>query len=239
MKSQSLNQMDLIHLAECLSKEQASSEVIRQAVADFLRDHNMTANDLTPEGRPLIVHAMRYSRNAPLVKALLECDGNLHWRDASGNTLMHYAVYAASDEKHTSHDRFHLSGFTPCMIELLLEKGLTWDERNTAGETPLFAMWWPVEVPSTKFLDVHLHYQIMPHIKKMLQWLSKNSHNMFSKNNAGNSFLCCTHVDLYAEQHPEYMQLEDVLRPYKDQEQAQTLTQAVEHISAVNKQRKI
>jgi len=46
MKSQSLNQMDLIHLAECLSKEQASSEVIRQAVADFLRDHNEENKDV-------------------------------------------------------------------------------------------------------------------------------------------------------------------------------------------------
>lgn len=229
MKSKSLNQMDLIYLAESMTKEQASFDQIQQAVATFLSEHEMTANDLTSNGKPLMVEAMEYSRNAPLVKALLECGGDLHWCDRNGNTLMHYAVHFASHEKHTSHDPSH-TGFTPCVMEILLEKGLTFDERSSNGDTPLFAMWWPVLGTTghpSAFLDAILRFAVIPQTKKMLQWLSENSNNMFAKNNAGHSFLACTHVDQYAPMHPEYLQLEAIVRPYKDQEQAHTLAQVL------------
>lgn len=239
MKSKSLRQMDLSHMAHCMAKDRADPADITQAVGAFLNNHEMTANDPADNGSPLIVQAMEYSRNAALVKALLECGADLHWRDCDGNTLMHYAVYFAFQARHTGHDPFH-NGFTPCIMEILLDKGLTFNERNNNSDTPLFAMWWALShPPSASFLDAVLHFEIIPQTKKMLQWLSENSNNMFAKNNAGHSFLTWTHVDRYASIYPEYLQLEEVIRPYKDQEQAHTLAQSLGDSSRIRLARKI
>lgn len=205
-----------------------SAEDIQQAVSDFLKKEGLSPNALFVEGQSIVLKAMEYADNAPLVRSLLECGANVYWKDHNGNGLLHYAMHNAWNACSAA------NGFDPNVIEVLLNKGLTFDERNNAGQTPMFALFWPLSYPpSSVGLGMVVEYNLVPNGRRLLQWIAERNNNMFATDFSGHSFLHSTHYEQYAEQFPPYKNLDPVFQPYRDLEQAHKIRSSLE-ISASN-----
>lgn len=210
------------------SLRKTSAEDIQQAVSGFLTTEGLSPNALYFEDQSIVLKAMEYADNAPLVRSLLECGANVYWKDHNGNGLLHYAMHIAWEACSAA------DGFNPTVIDVLLNKGLTFDDRNNAGQTPMFALCWPLSYPpSSVGLEMVVEYNLIPNGQRLLQWIAERNNNMFATDFSGHSFLHSTHFEQYAEQFPPYQRLENVFRPYIDLQQAQKIRTSLE-ISASN-----
>jgi len=210
------------------SLRKASAEDIQQAVSGFLTTEGLSPNALYFEDQPIVLKAMEYADNAPLVRALLECGANVHWKDHNGNGLLHYAMHSAWENCSAA------DGFNPTAIDVLLNKGLTFDDRNNVGQTPMFALCWPLSYPpSSVGLGMAVEYNLVPNAARLLQWIAQRNNNMFATDFWGHSFLHSTHFEQYAEQFPPYKNLGPVFQLYRDLEQAHKIHSSLE-ISASN-----
>lgn len=211
-----------------------STEDIQQAVSRFLKTEGLSPNALYFKDQSIVLKAMEYADNAPLIKALLECGADLYWKDSNGNSLLHYALHEAWDACRAA------NGFDPSVIEILLNKGLTFDERNNAGQTPLFGLCWPLSfLPSSVGLEAVVECNLIPNSQRLLQWIFERNNNMFTTDVSGKSFLDCTHFEQYAEQFSPYKKLGPVFQPYRDLEQAHKIQSSLKISNQVAKRRKI
>lgn len=165
--------------------------------------------------------AIRFG-NIQQTQLLFNCGANPHWRDTHGNTLLHYVV----DEALSSGNQTIFSE----MSQLLLNSGLSFSDKNNAGQTPVFALWWTFgDLGDPPIVGFALK-SLTKRIPEILDIILARSENLFEKNDLGESFLFRTPVDLRISKYPEYQEMENVLKHYKALEQAQMINQ---HLNSV------
>ena len=166
-------------------------------------------------GRTIMVQAVSEGRSKKM-RLLLNCGANAQWRDADGNTLLHYAIEGMMTPSR------NVQNFAE-EFQTLMNNGVSFADKNNAGETPVFALWWMLNDPLGPPLSGFALNFMTQRIGDILDIVLTRADNMFEKNNLGKSFLAHTPVDVHFANHPDYIIMENMLQRYKSLEQAQTI----------------
>lgn len=206
---------DLSQSLDTLIASNAVEQQLKDCVIQFLQQNNTTLNCADEGGRTIMVQAVGEG-GAQKIQLLLECGANAQWRDADGNTLLHYAIEGMRSPSRNVQD------FTE-EFQVLLNNGVSFADKNNAGENPVFALWWMFNDPSGPHLEGFALNFITQRVDEILDVVLKHTENMFEKNNLGKSFLGHTPVDVHLANHPDYIIMGNMLQRYKSLEQAQTI----------------
>lgn len=211
------------NLSQSLAPLIASNVSVQQrqnCVANFLNNNNTTLDSTDENGRTIVAQAV--AAGAPeFLEVFLSCGANAQWRDPNGNTLLHYAVDTALSPSITTQKVSEI-------FQVLLNNGVSFSDKNTAGETPVFALWWTLNDPSDPPLAGFALNFVTNRISEVLDVIAAHTGNIFEKNNTGKSFLGHTPVDVHMANHPDYVVIENMLQKYKSLEQAQTINKQLD-----------
>lgn len=199
------------------SEEKRAGQVC--CVKSFLNSHKMAIDDPGAEGYSLIALAVR----AGLINdipCLLECGANINQRDTEGNTLLHHAIAGAFLDD--IRDIFNGS-----IIQLLMDQGLSLNDVNNKGESPLFAAWWMFSRPNTPPLPAQLLRFTLRRLHDVLGYASGQDCDIFQKNALGQSFVDASPRHAFEHNGSALAFFDAIMLPYKDQQEALNIAQAV------------
>lgn len=217
------------NLSQSLAPLIASNASVQQrqnCIANFLNNNNTTLDNTDETGRTIVAQAV--AEGVPqLLQDLLDCGANAQWRDPNGNTLLHYAVEATLSPSNTPQNFSEI-------FQVLRNNGVEFSDKNAAGETPVFALWWMLNDPSGPPLAGFALNFVTNRISEVLDVIATHTENIFEKNNAGKSFLGHTPVDVHLANHPDYIVMENMLQKYKFLEQAQTIQKQLDSANSLH-----